>query len=291
MARTEPVAVVIPTYGRGTAVLQVLESVEACDPPPKEIWVHVDDGDGFVERGIRSQFPEVKILTSSYRRGPGGGRNECLQLCGTPYAVSLDDDSYPVDKDFFSQVTRLFGAHSDCAIFGAQIWHRYEAEKPKGQGVTPSANYIGCGHAIRLAAYRSVRGYLARPFSYGMEENDLSLQLFAAGWKIFEARQLRVFHDTDLKHHDRPEITAWTITNIALCAFLHYPVVGWPWGVAQVMNLVVCSIRKRRLRGIVKGVIQIPFECWKHRHLRKPLSWHEMRAFLLFRRTGVLKVT
>jgi hypothetical protein len=33
--------------------------VEACEPPPKEIWVHVDDGDGFLERRIRSEFPEV----------------------------------------------------------------------------------------------------------------------------------------------------------------------------------------------------------------------------------------
>ena len=37
-----------------------------------------------------------------------------------------------------------------------------------------------------------------------MEESDLSLQLFAAGWQIYEAGELRVFHDTDLAHHQSP---------------------------------------------------------------------------------------
>jgi GT2 family glycosyltransferase len=59
-----------------------------------------------------------------------------------------------------------------------------------------------------------------------MEETDLSIQLFAAGWDIYEAGDLRVFHDTELKHHESPKITAGHIANTGLCAFLNYPMLG-----------------------------------------------------------------
>jgi glycosyltransferase involved in cell wall biosynthesis len=44
---TGPIAVVIPTYNRGKAVLSVvLERIEAYDPKPAEIWVRIDLGNG-----------------------------------------------------------------------------------------------------------------------------------------------------------------------------------------------------------------------------------------------------
>src|SRR5262249_14764769 len=132
------------------------------------------------------------------------------------------------------------------------------------ESVVRVPNYIGCGYAIRLAAYRQVRGYLPRPIAYGMEENDLSLQLFAAGWCIYKAGNLRVFHDTDLEHHESPEVTSETIANIGLCAFLHYPVAGWGWGLAQVANIVLCSIRMGRIRGICSGIVKIPSDCYRY---------------------------
>ena len=46
-----PIAVLIPTYNRGAAVLSVLEKIQACDPQPSEIWVHVDQADGMLEPG------------------------------------------------------------------------------------------------------------------------------------------------------------------------------------------------------------------------------------------------
>jgi GT2 family glycosyltransferase len=287
MTDTVPMAVVIPTYNRGSAIFSVLEKVHYCDPLPAEIWVHIDLTDGILERELSRRFPRVGLLTSPIRLGPGGGRHRCLLACTTPLAVSFDDDSYPVDSDFFFQVERLFSEHPQAAVFGASIWHPHEPERVRTDQVVPFPSYIGCGYAIRLSAYRQVRGYLPRRVPYGMEECDLSLQLFASGWEIYETARLRVFHNTDLTHHQSPESTSGSITNIGLYVFLNYPMTAWGWGILQLGHKIVDSIRKGRLRGICSGVIMIPIDCYRNRKYRKPIARHTLRKFLRFRRTGV----
>jgi GT2 family glycosyltransferase len=287
MDSTVPIAVIIPTYNRGMAILSVLEKIKECTPKPAEIWVHIDSSDGILEGELNRRFPRVGVLKSPIRLGPGGGRHRCLQACNTPYAVSFDDDSYPVDPDFFSSVERLFLQHPRVAIFEASIWHRHEAAKTRTKSLAPIPSYIGCGYAIQLAAYRQVRGHLPRPVPYGMEEMDLSLQLFEAGWQIFQTGNLRVFHDTELKHHQSPEITSGAIANVALYAFLHYPFIGWGWGFLQVANKIAYCIRRGRIRGICTGLFSIPGDCYRNRQYRKPVQWHTLRRFINFNRTGV----
>jgi glycosyltransferase involved in cell wall biosynthesis len=267
-----PVAVIIPTYNRGRAVVSVVERVLACDPQPAEIWVHIDQCDGALERDLKDRFSGVHVLTSADRLGPGGGRHRCLSLCGTPYAVSLDDDSWPADRDFFAAIEPLFAEYPQAAIFGASIWHRSEAPKIRNRLVRRVASYVGCGHVIRVAAYRDARGYLARPMAYGMEESDVGLQLFEKGWHVYSAGMLRVYHDTDRAHHDAAEITASTITNLALLAFLHYPATELGRGVAQIANRIAFCLQKGRIRGIAAGIAGIFTECYRHRDLRKPIG-------------------
>ena len=284
-----PVAVIIPTYNRGLAVLAVLEKVQQCEPMPAEIWVHVDCADAVVESELHCRFPNVHVLTSSMRLGPGGGRHRCLLGCDTPYAVSFDDNSYPVDPDFFASVERLFSELPRAAVLGASIWHRHEAEKTRTRSLVQFPNYIGCGYAVRLAAYRQVRGHVPRPVAYGMEECDLSLQLFAAGWWIYEAGELRVFHDTDLGHHRSSEATSGAIANVGLYAFLHYPISAWGWGFVQVANKVVYCVRNGQIRGIISGILSIPGECYHNRRYRNPVARSTLNKFLDFRATGAFE--
>lgn len=286
MTSTVPVAVLIPTYNRGSAVFSVLEKIQACDPRPTEIWVHVDRADGILEIELHRQFPRVGVLTSVTRLGPGGGRNRCFLACSAPYAVSFDDDLYPVDMDFFRRVEQLFLEHPNAAIFAASIWHRHEPEKARVDNLRLSPSYTGCGFAVRLAAYRVTRGLISRPVAYGMEETDLSLQLFAAGWHIYEAGDLRVFHDTDLKHHQSSEINAGAITNVGLFVFLHFPVLRWGIGLLQVGNRVWYSIRMRQFSGICSGLLRIPIECYHHRSYRQAIDWTTLKRFLEFCKTG-----
>jgi glycosyltransferase involved in cell wall biosynthesis len=286
-----PVAVIIPTYDRGRAVISVLEKVLACDPQPAEIWVHVDQTDGVLERFLIERFPGVHILSSPGRLGPGGGRHRCLLACGVPYAVSLDDDSWPVDLDFFAAIEPLFSSYPNAAVFGASIWHRAEPERCRSRVVRRVASYVGCGHAMRVAAYRDLRGYLARPMAYAIEESDVGLQLFVRGWQVFSAEELRVYHDTDRTHHEAAEVTASTITNLALLAFLHYPAMDLGRGVAQVANRVAYSVRRGRTRGVASGVRGIVTECYRNRALRAPISHELLMEYLRLRQSEADPIT
>jgi len=286
-----PVAVVIPTYKRGSAVVSVLDKVLACDPQPAEIWVHIDQNDGVLERHLMERFPGVHILTSAGRLGPGGGRHRCLLACGAPYAVSLDDDSWPVDADFFAAIDPLFSSYPRAAIFGASIWHRAEAEIRRSRAVRRVASYVGCGHAVRVAAYRDIRGYLARPMAYAIEESDVGLQLFVRGWQVFSAEELRVYHDTDRTHHEASEVTASTITNLALLAFLHYPAMDLGRGAAQVANRVAYSVRRGRIRGVASGVGGIVTECYRNRALRAPIRHEVLMEYLRLRQSEADPIT
>ena len=137
MTNTVAVAVIIPTYNRGLAITSVLEKIQECNPRPAELYVHIDCADGKLEGELARRFPSVNVLTSPRRLGPGGGRHRCLQVCSTPYAVSFDDDSYPVDADFFGRVVQLFAEHPRAAIFGASIWYPHEREKAAGRESRP----------------------------------------------------------------------------------------------------------------------------------------------------------
>src|SRR5579864_1224938 len=123
-----PVSVGIPTFARGRCVFETLERLVACDPPPAEIIVHVDRSNGELERELTARFPTVRTLSSPHRVGPGGGRHRCIQAASQPLFASFDDDSWPVDLDFFAEVAALFAEHPQIAVLTASIYQRNEVQ-------------------------------------------------------------------------------------------------------------------------------------------------------------------
>ncbi|PYV90763.1 MAG: family 2 glycosyl transferase [Acidobacteria bacterium] len=284
MATVTPISVFIPTFNRGGRVFCTLDRVLACDPGPCEIWVHVDKSDGKLEAELTAKFPSVRLLSSRERLGPGGGRHRCLKMCRSPYAVSFDDDSYPVDSDFFEKILSTFLEHPEAAIIGATIWQRNEQPIARAGSLTRKLDFIGCGYGVRLKAYEETRGYLSRPVPYGMEETDLSIQLFSKGWRIYQSGELRVFHDTDFTHRENPDITVGTISNVALFTFLHYPVTLWGWAAIQIGNLLRDCMARKRWKGMLKGLACVPADCYAHRRYRRPLPRRVVSDFLEMRR-------
>ena len=266
------ITVGIPTFARGTKVLQTLKKIYECDPVPAEIIVHVDATDGKLEQAITEAFPMVRLLSSPVRVGPGGGRHRCIINATRPYFVSFDDDSWPVDSDFFGKVEKFFFVQKRLGVIATVISHRDEVVPLAVKNFVKTVEYTGCGHAMRVAAYKEVPGYVDRPWAYGLEERDVGLQLHAAGWDMILCGDLRVFHDTVLSHHGKAEITSATIENAALFVWLRYPKQLWGYGFLQYCNVLYFMMKEGRRVGILKGIIHTPLEIWRLRHLRHPLA-------------------
>jgi glycosyltransferase involved in cell wall biosynthesis len=278
------VAVVIPTYGRGTRVLRTLDRIMRCDPQPREIWIHLDNPDSQLEMELAVKFPAVKMIRSRARVGPGGGRHLCLRNCTTDWAVCFDDDSYPNDADFFARVVALFSKTPEAAVIGATIWQRHQVEPKLNSTFVRKLSFTGCGHAIRLSAYRDIWGYVPRGIAYGLEETDVALQLYAKNYAIYESGQLRVFHDTELRHHREPEITECVVANAALFAFLRYPIWLWGLGLFQLSSIIAYCLSVGRWRGVFSGVLRVPRDCIALRRFRRTLPAVQVIGYLKARR-------
>lgn len=259
-----------------------LERILACEPPPEEVCVHVDAGDDETPAMLEAEFADrVRWLKAEETRGPGGGRNVLAQMAKGDILVSLDDDSWPLDKDFFARVTTLAAEHPKTAVFAGAVYLPGPTDatsSPTGQdgSVSPVACFEGCGCAIRRDAFLETVGYLNLRHAYGMEEADVSLQLLDAGWEIWKVPNLRIFHDTQLIHHASPAVNAAHITNTALLAFLRYPIRAWPLGFLQVLNRVRYALGAKRYAGIVQGLAAIPSTCWRFRKKRKSVNFETL---------------
>jgi hypothetical protein len=186
--------------------------------------------------------------------------------------ASFDDDSYPSDVDFFERARMVAASFPKVALFAANIYHRGDAPPAdtKAIALTPS---FGAGAVLfRRSKFIAAGGFVPLVVAYGMEEEDLALRLFDGGETLLRCPWLRVYHDTDLSHHCAAPITAAAIANIALLAWLRYPPTYWPYGVLQVANRVVWSLRVGRRAGVFSGLASIVGHLTKHRHLRRPVS-------------------
>src|SRR5688572_13958406 len=121
------ISAIVTAYERIDQTLNTLHILESCDPKPDEILVHVDEGRIECVKAISSTFPQIRMLTSSERVGPGGGRNKLVAAASHEFVASFDDDSYPIDSDYFARVLQLFDRFPDASIICASLYHAGEA--------------------------------------------------------------------------------------------------------------------------------------------------------------------
>jgi GT2 family glycosyltransferase len=284
---TNGIAAIITAYERTEQTLSTLKVIQSCEPRPNEILVHVDGNRVQCAEAIRAAFPEVRVLVSEGRVGPGGGRNKLVAAATSDLVASFDDDSYPIDHDYFDRAVQLFDKQTGASVICAALYHRGETIGLDARDAQWTADFSGGACVYRRDVFLDAGGYVPLPVAYGMEEVDLALRLHSRGARILTSSWLRVFHDTDLQRHGDPYVTAGSIANLALLAYLRYPVSLWIVGVGQCVNRVFWLLRHRRLRGIFSGVKMIPAHLSANRQYRLPVRYEAVRSYLALRRAPV----
>ena len=281
------ISAVVTAYERVDQTLATLRVLQSCVPAPDEILVHVDANQIAVENAIRDAFPTVKVLRSEERVGPGGGRNKLVSEARGEFVASFDDDSYPIDSDYFARARQVFEKFPEASLVCAALYHPVESIGLDERSAHWTADFSGGACIYRRDAFLHAGGYVPLPVAYGMEEVDLAIRLHSQGGRILTTPWLRVFHNTDLKRHGDPKVTAGSIANLALLAYLRYPVSLWGIGVGQCANRLLWLLRHGRRRGILKGVTMIPAHLRANRGYRLPVSKRAVRSYLALRRTPI----
>ena len=281
------ISAIVTAYERIEQTLATLRVIQSCVPAPDEILVHVDANQIACEDAIRDTYPTVRILRSDEQVGPGGGRNKLVAAAQFELVASFDDDSYPIDSDYFARARQIFEKFPEASLICAALYHAGESIGLDAQSAQWTADFSGGACIFRREAFLNAGGYVPLPVAYGMEEVDLAIRLHSHGGKILTTRWLRVFHNTDLKRHGDPRVTAGSIANLALLAYLRYPVSLWGIGLGQCANRLLWLLRHGRRRGIVKGVTMIPAHVWANHRYRAPVNKQVVRSYLALRRAPV----
>jgi GT2 family glycosyltransferase len=281
------ISAIVTAFERIDQTLATLNVIQSCTPRPDEILVHVDGNQVACEKAIQDACPHVRILRSYEQTGPGGGRNKLLTTAQFEFVASFDDDSYPIDSDYFARALNLFQRFPDASVICAALYHVGETIGLDEQSAQWTADFSGGACIFRRQAFLKAGGYVPLPIAYGMEEVDLAIRLHAQGGKVLTTPWLRVFHNTDLRRHGDPCVTAGSVANLALLAYLRYPVSLWILGIGQCANRLLWLLRHGRRRGIWKGLMMIPAHLRTNHRYRLPVSVRAVRSYLALRRTPV----
>jgi len=214
------VAICITTRNRRDELARTLRALTHLEPAPDEILVAVDgSNDGTLEL-LREAYPQVQALIHEQARGSIPSRNELAAACRSDIFLSLDDDSYPLEKDFISRLRLLFAARPRLAV---ATFPQRSDEFPASltaADLGPSqfvGSYVNSGGAIRRSVFEDLGGYPAF-FFHAYEEPDFALRCLAAGWQVWCESSLTIRHhftgtqrDEIRTHHRHARNELWSV--------------------------------------------------------------------------------
>mgnify|MGYP000276875859 CR=1 FL=1 len=228
------VSFVIATLNRCEELEATLLELTKLSPAPTEIVVFLDGCTDGSEDMIRSHFPSVETIVSAESAGSIPARDTAFRHAKGDLIVSLDDDSFPVQRDFIDRLRRIAEQHPEA---GAFAFHEIRPEGPRPHlslSSEPVKAWIGaypnCAGAIRKEIYGNITRY-PRFFSHAYAEPDFCLQVYNAGYGVLYVPQIQIFHrfthtlrNMQSRHHKNARNEFWSV--VMRCPFPHVIWVG-----------------------------------------------------------------
>lgn len=187
------------------------------------------------------------------------------------WVVMLDDDSYPVDTGF---IRRLSRAPRDVTAVSADIYLPGLAKRESGG--LPEV-FVGCGVAIRRAAFIELGGY-DPAFNYYAEEYDLAARIIRAGGRVAFDPWFRVEHHKAPQGRDLNVITQRLVRNNGWVMQRYAPDAARRHQIReQRRRYRAIAIRESAIAGFSRGLLELR-RTIRQQH-RTPLSTEQFDRF------------
>lgn len=284
LGKAIPISVAVPACRRLGLLRTTLTRLQACVPPPREVLVHLDGNDAGLRILVEREFPNVKLLHSSELIGPGGARNRMMREARCEWVAHFDDDSFPVDEDFFAQAWGLISRYPKTAVFAATI---LPIESHDSQGMWLQAYYVGCGHLMSREWFLRTNGYLPLPVAYNLEEVDVSIQLHDLGGLCLQSGALRVYHDHPVPLRETEDTQVAMMVNTVLFPLLRFPLPLLPQACGSILRRLFRLALSGEWRVILRSLWALPAAMWHYLPLRMPVQTATAWSWLLLRRVPV----
>ncbi len=191
------ISVMITTRNRSADLRKTLNQLTKMDPLPLEVLVCADGCSDDTVDMVREVFPWVHLTVNTVGLGSVGSRHKLMGVVSGDWAMSLDDDSYPLDNDFFDRVMSLCDAHPEAGVITFPELNdcdRYAnpEQTPSSRGRYVSA-YANCAALTRVVSYSRSPGF-PEMFFHMYEEPDYALQCYADGYAVWFDPSLTIRH-------------------------------------------------------------------------------------------------
>lgn len=189
------VSIAIASLNRREDLRETLWQLQTLQPPPREILVCLDGcTDGSAE--MLREFPSTIVIENSRPSGSVYSRDKLFRMARGDLIVSLDDDSFPLQRDFIARLSKLADELPEVGVFA------FEEVRAEGRDDRPFAiptkevyvaSYPNCAGAIRARLYGDAASYPVF-FFHMYEEPDFCLQAYASGYGVLHVPSVKILH-------------------------------------------------------------------------------------------------
>ena len=215
----------ITTHNRIDDLRRTLERLETLHPAADEVIISCDNCTDGTQAFVRQHYPQHELLENPVPLGSIGSRDRINRAASADIILSLDDDSYPVEADFFARLAELFTQFPE---LGLVTFPQRTDEYPETLEQTdfgPSTyvgSYPNSGAAFRRNLYQQVPGYPVF-FFHAYEEPDFALQLWHAGYTVVRYTGLTIRHHYTTVQRNENRTHQRHARNEALAVILRAP--------------------------------------------------------------------
>jgi GT2 family glycosyltransferase len=286
------ISVMIATRNRRDELRRTLAKLLELDQPADEILVCADGCTDDTSDMVGREFPSCVLLQNDSSRGSIFSRDRLLRTATGEIVASFDDDSYPLDRDFFARVRNLFATYPDAAVisFPELRDDKHYADPTKSPSASPHliSAYANCAAVMRRDVYLRSDGF-PEFFGHMYEEPDYALQCYALGYVVRFEPSLTIRHhetprqrDPMRRHHLNARNELWSVLMrcpfpqaIAVALFRIWRQFRYAWSEGAPWALSEPRWWLSALRGIPN--------CIRH---RRPIPWRKYYAWMKIARTS-----